>query len=85
MKNKYAKRACISERKIQQLVRLFSAGLEASQVAKLTGLDGMSKGDMIRATQIAEGSRGCYDNIWRHEYLEYECCWREDCHTPIQE
>jgi hypothetical protein len=58
MKNKYAKRACISERKIQQLVRLFSAGLEASQVAKLTGLDGMSKGDMIRATQIAEGSRG---------------------------
>jgi hypothetical protein len=51
----------------------------------LTGLDGMSKGDMIRATQIAEGSRGCYDNIWRHEYLEYECCWREGCHTPNQE
>jgi len=24
----------------------------------LTGLDGMSKGDMIRATQFAEGSRG---------------------------
>ena len=39
MKNKYAKRARISERKFQQLVRLFSAGLEASQIAKLTGLN----------------------------------------------
>lgn len=39
MKNKYAKRARISERKFQQLVRLFPAGLEASQIAKLTGLN----------------------------------------------
>lgn len=39
MKNKYAKRAPISERKFQQLVRLFVAGLEASQIAKLTGLN----------------------------------------------
>jgi transposase-like protein len=39
MKNKYAKRARISERKFQQLVRQFSAGLEASQIAKLTGLN----------------------------------------------
>ena len=39
MKNKYAKRAHISERKFQQLVRLFSADLDASQIARLTGLN----------------------------------------------
>ena len=39
MKNKYAKRARISERKFQQLVRLFSADLDASQIAELTGLN----------------------------------------------
>jgi transposase len=39
MKNKYAKRAHISERKFRQLISLFSAGLEASQIAKLTGLN----------------------------------------------
>lgn len=39
MKNKYVKRAHISERKFRQLVRLFAAGLEASQIAKLTGLN----------------------------------------------
>ena len=39
MKNKYAKRAHISERKFQQLVRLFSADLDASQIAQLSGLN----------------------------------------------
>ena len=39
MKNKYAKRAHISERKFQQLVRLFSADLDACQIARLTGLN----------------------------------------------
>jgi transposase-like protein len=39
MKNKYIKRAHISERKFQQIVRLFSADLDASQIAKLTDLN----------------------------------------------
>lgn len=39
MKNKYAKRAHISERKFQQLVRLFAADLDASQIAHLAGLN----------------------------------------------
>lgn len=39
MKNKYVKRAHISERKFQQLVRLFSADLDASQIARLTNLN----------------------------------------------
>lgn len=39
MKNKYVKRAHISERKFQQLVRLFSADLDASQIARLTSLN----------------------------------------------
>ena len=38
MKNKYAKRAHISERKFRQTVRLFATGLETSQIAKLTNL-----------------------------------------------
>lgn len=39
MKNKNAKRAHISEHKFQQLVRLFSADLDASQIAPLTDLN----------------------------------------------
>ena len=39
MKNKYIKRAHISERKFQQIVRLFSTDLDASQIARLTGLN----------------------------------------------
>jgi len=39
MKNKHVKRAHISERKFQQIVRLFSADLDASQIAELTGLN----------------------------------------------
>jgi transposase-like protein len=39
MKNKYVKRSHISERKFQQLVRLFSMDLDASQIAKLTVLN----------------------------------------------
>jgi transposase len=39
MKNKYVKRSHISERKFQQLVRLFSTDLDASQIAGLTGLN----------------------------------------------
>src|SRR5512139_1592039 len=39
MKNKYAKRSHISERKFQQLVRLFAADLDASQIAQLTSLN----------------------------------------------
>ena len=51
----------------------------------LTGLEWTNKGDMIRAIQIAEGSRDCYGNLWRFECQEYDCCWREDCHTPKPE
>jgi transposase-like protein len=39
MKNKYAKRSHISERKFQQLVRLFAADLDASQIAQLISLN----------------------------------------------
>ena len=39
MKNKYVKRAHISERKFQQIVRLFSTDLDASQIAQLTSLN----------------------------------------------
>ncbi len=38
-KNKYAKRSRISEHQFRQIVRLFSVDLEATQLAKLTGLN----------------------------------------------
>ena len=39
MKNKHVKRVHASERKFQQIVRLFSAGLNASRIAELTSLN----------------------------------------------
>ena len=56
-----------------------------AQALGLTELGGMSKGDMIRAIQVAEGSRDCYGNSLRFDCLEYDCCWREDCLTPKPE
>ncbi len=39
LKNKYANRSRISESKIRQIVKLFSLDLDASQIAKITGLN----------------------------------------------
>ena len=39
IKNKYANRSKISEKKIRQIVKLFSLDLDASQIAKLTDLN----------------------------------------------
>jgi len=39
IKNKYANRSKISEKKIRQIVKLFSLDLDASQIAKITGLN----------------------------------------------
>lgn len=47
----------------------------------ITGLEEMSKGEMIRVIQIAEGSRDCFGNFWRFDCLELDCCWRDDCLT----
>ena len=39
LKNKYANRSKITEAKIRQIVKLFSLDLDASQIAKITGLN----------------------------------------------
>ena len=39
MKNKYSKNAKISEAKTRQLIKLFAVDLDASQIAKVTGLN----------------------------------------------
>ncbi len=39
LKNRYANRSKISEKKIRQIVQLFSLDLDANQIAKLTGLN----------------------------------------------
>jgi transposase-like protein len=39
VKNRYANRSKISEKKIRQIVKLFSIDLDASQVAKISGLN----------------------------------------------
>ena len=52
---------------------------ERGQVLGLAGLEEMSKGEIVRVIQLAEGSRDCYGNFWRFDCLEFDCCWREDC------
>lgn len=54
---------------------------ERGRAMGITGVEDMSKGEMIRAIQLAEGSRDCYGNFWRFDCLEFDCCWREDCLT----
>ena len=39
VKNKYANRSKISEKKIRQIVKLFSIDLDASQITKISGLN----------------------------------------------
>jgi len=58
---------------------------ERARSMGITGLDKMTKCEMIRAIQQAEGSRDCYGNLWRYDCLEYGCCWREDCRSPNPE
>ena len=55
--------------------------LERGQTLGIAALEEMSKGDMIRAIQLAEGSRDCFGNLCRFDCLEFDCCWREDCRT----
>ena len=54
---------------------------ERAQAMGITGLEEMTKGEIIRAIQLLEGSRDCYGNLWRFDCLELDCCWREDCRT----
>ena len=55
-KNRYAKRSKISERKIREIIRLFSFDLEATQIAKITGLNRNTINRYLKAirVQIAE-------------------------------
>ena len=46
------------------------------QAMGMTAFEEMSKGEMIHAIQLAEGSRDSFGNFWRFECLEFECCWR---------
>lgn len=56
--------------------------LERGQAMGIPGLEGLGKGDMIRAIQLAEGSRDCFGNLWRFECQQFDCCWRQDCLIP---
>lgn len=58
-----------------------SAIRERGLAMEMTGLEQLSKGEMIRAIQLREGSRDCFGNFWRFDCLEFDCCWREDCLT----
>jgi len=51
-KNRYAKRARISERKIREIVRLFSVDLDATQIAKITGLNRNTINRYLKAIRI---------------------------------
>ena len=47
---------------------------ERGQALVLAGLEERSKGGIVRAIQLAEGSRDCYGNLWRFDCLEFDCC-----------
>lgn len=49
LKNKYANRSKISEAKFRELVKLFALNLEATQIAKLTGLNRNTVNRFLRA------------------------------------
>ena len=51
-KNKYAKRSRISEHQFRQIVRLFSVDLEATQIAKLTGLNRNTINRYLKAIRL---------------------------------
>ena len=52
MKNKYANRSKISEAKFRELVRLFSLNLDATQIAKLSGLNRNTINRFLKAIGI---------------------------------
>ena len=52
MKNKYANRSKISEAKFRELVRLFSLNLDATQIAKLSGLNRNTINRFLKAIRI---------------------------------
>jgi len=52
MKNKYVWRSRISEHQFRQIVRLFSVDLDASQIARLTGLSRNAVNRYLRAIRL---------------------------------
>ena len=52
MKNRYSKRARISELKIREIIRLFSVDLDATQIAKITGLNRNTINRYLKAIRI---------------------------------
>ncbi len=57
MKNKYSKRAKISEARFRELVRLFCVDLDASQISKITGLNRNTVNRYIRAIRVEIAKR----------------------------
>jgi len=45
----------------------------------LVGTGKLSKADLVRAIQRAEGNPSCYGADWRQQCPELVCCWRSDC------
>jgi len=58
---------------------------EVRERAKAAGAPQMgriSKGNLIRSIQRAEGNPDCFGAAWRFDCPRIDCCWREDCLKP---
>jgi hypothetical protein len=54
---------------------------EVKAIAKQRGIDygRMSKGDLIKAIQRAEGNNDCFGTALSTECCQMICLWRKDC------
>jgi hypothetical protein len=55
-------------------IRVIARNLGVKNYSRLT------KFDLIRAVQVAEGNSPCYQQI--SDCGEQDCLWREDCQNP---
>ena len=54
-------------------IRIMARNLKVKNYSRL------SKADLIRAVQEAEGNAPCYQQIF--DCRVYDCLWREECQT----
>ncbi|MEJ2070876.1 MAG: Rho termination factor N-terminal domain-containing protein [Syntrophobacterales bacterium] len=54
-------------------IRIMARNLKVKNYSRL------SKADLIRSVQVAEGNSPCYQQIF--DCRVYDCLWREECQT----
>jgi len=52
---------------------------ERARAAGVEQVGRISKGNLIRSIQRAEGNPDCFGAAWRFDCPQTDCCWRGDC------